>query len=903
MSSGLVGDGGEPVRQASLEETLHLLNELPPDSRVLLVLDGLEKIQGQGGREAFGRVLDGRIRSIIIDAVEGYFPALSLLVTTRFWLYDARRLRDSWYQQIDIDRLPLDSCTGLLRQHGVHGSDAELEGVAEDLGRHALSVDLMGGYLTRFCGGDCARLPALADQDAVQTHDAQLDPAVAAIQEQERRLARLAKRYHDSLRSDDPAALALLQRLCLFRLGINLDAIAAIFTGKGKAAVSGRALASLSRDQVAAKLALLTEMRLIERAGHDEQLYAIHPAVRDGFERSLDPSAVQLGHEAAGAGLQASLGDRPSESRPSDPQLLDLLEEIVYHTLSAGRVADAWKLYRQRMGGYENLLWRLGSAERGDRICRAFLRDNSSIGLTDLNEVDHQQFTEEWTGYLSQLGRNDIALECMREASFSRLLYSSPDVPTLLLSAGRVAEAAEVVRRHKNSSVSLGPYLGRIATLQGESRDALTLFGSRVSVFLGRAAKPGTWIADLLVRLGRLETAEERASSDRALLIKEYGSLDNDVPYKDVILAQIACLQGASRLARERIASVHSWASTRDAKELLCLCALVRAKIELHEVSAAQDGHLSLEGVLATIQTGLRFARQYGYALHNIDLLLLRAQFELLLGDPSKAELTVRNALFDGMPPQPELDRPGLFAATDPSCGYAWAIAQGRRLLAESMLLRAAQLVGESSINPASRSTPRPVSELMLDARQELEKSIRLRKDMLDPALAATKKRLADVRKGRLTSHRLRTVQTSTPTSTSVRRFAVALSFPSEHRTVVADVAQGLVAELGRDRVFYDEFYEAELARPNLDTYLQDIYRNDADLVVVFLCADYEHKQWCRLEWRAVRDLITRRDDDVMPIRLDDCDVSGVLSLDGFLDARGRTASEISTSILVRLRA
>ena len=35
--------------------------------------------------------------------------------------------------------------------------------------------------------------------------------------------------------------------------------------------------------------------------------------------------------------------------------------------------------------------------------------------------------------------------------------------------------------------------------------------------------------------------------------------------------------------------------------------------------------------------------------------------------------------------------------------------------------------------------------------------------------------------------------------------------------------------------VFYDRFHEAELARPNLDVYLQEIYHDRSRLVVVFL--------------------------------------------------------------------
>lgn len=78
-------------------------------------------------------------------------------------------------------------------------------------------------------------------------------------------------------------------------------------------------------------------------------------------------------------------------------------------------------------------------------------------------------------------------------------------------------------------------------------------------------------------------------------------------------------------------------------------------------------------------------------------------------------------------------------------------------------------------------------------------------------------------------------------------RFKVALSFPGEKREYVSAVAAEVKKRLGRDAVFYDKDFTAQLARPNLDTLLQRIYLNNSDLVVVFLCDEYERKQWCGL--------------------------------------------------------
>lgn len=136
----------------------------------------------------------------------------------------------------------------------------------------------------------------------------------------------------------------------------------------------------------------------------------------------------------------------------------------------------------------------------------------------------------------------------------------------------------------------------------------------------------------------------------------------------------------------------------------------------------------------------------------------------------------------------------------------------------------------------------------------------------------------------------------------STQRFKIALSFPGEHRDFVEQVATRLADRVGRDRVLYDKYYEAEFARPDLDTYLQRLYHDESELIAVFLCADYERKDWCGLEWRAIRDLIKRRQTStVMPLRFDNTEIPGLFSTDGYVWIGGRPPAEIADLILQRM--
>ncbi|MDP8993544.1 MAG: S8 family serine peptidase [Pseudomonadota bacterium] len=136
------------------------------------------------------------------------------------------------------------------------------------------------------------------------------------------------------------------------------------------------------------------------------------------------------------------------------------------------------------------------------------------------------------------------------------------------------------------------------------------------------------------------------------------------------------------------------------------------------------------------------------------------------------------------------------------------------------------------------------------------------------------------------------------------RRFAVALSFARDQRDYVTAVVHRLRRKgLMRDHIFFDEYWEAELSRPDLDLYLLNIYQDDAELLVPFFSRSYLEREWSGLEWRALRDVIKKkRADEVMPVFLEDASVPGLLSIDGSLrGGPGIDPEEIGDKIVRRL--
>jgi len=176
------------------------------------------------------------------------------------------------------------------------------------------------------------------------------------------------------------------------------------------------------------------------------------------------------------------------------------------------------------------------------------------------------------------------------------------------------------------------------------------------------------------------------------------------------------------------------------------------------EAHSSHSGSQSLLTSSATAEArrsldeGLRIARDCGYGIHHNDLLLERARLHILCGEPLASLDDLRVALDDGHKPPPDSGFPVLLAATDPECGYAWGIAEGRHLRAQAFLLQAAQTLGRPDFAPANfKALPAEVRSLIEFARKELELCRELRRRIQDPKVRDTEQVLNELDGGILT--------------------------------------------------------------------------------------------------------------------------------------------------------
>jgi hypothetical protein len=73
-------------------------------------------------------------------------------------------------------------------------------------------------------------------------------------------------------------------------------------------------------------------------------------------------------------------------------------------------------------------------------------------------------------------------------------------------------------------------------------------------------------------------------------------------------------------------------------------------------------------------------------------------------------------------------------------------------------------------------------------------------------------------------------------------RFLVAFSFAGEQRELVRQIAEETEQRLGWGTVFFDEWFEGQLAGTARDLKLQQIYRT-CEVIVVCASADYRGKK------------------------------------------------------------
>lgn len=130
--------------------------------------------------------------------------------------------------------------------------------------------------------------------------------------------------------------------------------------------------------------------------------------------------------------------------------------------------------------------------------------------------------------------------------------------------------------------------------------------------------------------------------------------------------------------------------------------------------------------------------------------------------------------------------------------------------------------------------------------------------------------------------------------------YDIAISFAGEDRPVADKLASFLVTK-GLN-VFYDEYEQANLWGKDLYVHLSKIYRDESKYCLMLLSESYAKKQWTNHERRAAQArAFAENREYILPLRLDDAQIDGVLGTVGFLDYRKISEEKIVDSVVQKV--
>jgi nucleoside phosphorylase/tetratricopeptide (TPR) repeat protein len=383
----------------------------------LVLLDGLEPLQFQDPRDPlFGSFKDAAMVALLQELAASTNAGLCIC-TSRVRLRDLNNYDGQGFQFRDLTDLTPHTGAEYLRVLGVKGSPEERQEASAKFGNHALSLKLLGSYLTVFREGDPLRIDTLPPL------------WLFADVNQGRHARRMMEGYDAILRGR--ASGAVLRLLGLFDRPASSDAIASLLRPPVIEGLTD-VLPRFGSDAWIAVVSVLKQLNLIE---YDETLQSLdcHPLVREffgGLLKGVENAAAGTDPiESSPAWIEANrrlfeyYAALPIESFPATPADMAPLYVAVQHACEGREYALGWKVYWQRIqrGHPEYFNTNaLGAFQAGLASLAGFFAppwDTIAAGVEeDLGGTDYRKLLEEVGFHLKVLGRFTEAAHVIRSA-------------------------------------------------------------------------------------------------------------------------------------------------------------------------------------------------------------------------------------------------------------------------------------------------------------------------------------------------------------------------------------------------------------------------------------------------------------------------------------------------------
>ncbi len=622
------------------------LAELVAARRTLLLLDGMEPLQS-GHEFDRGEIKDPALKTLL-EGLSERNPGLCV-ISTREEVTDLKQPEyEKAVKHIDLEHVSTVAGRALLRTAEVTGPDERLEAAVDDLGRHALALNLLAAYLAKWHGGaieGVAEVPELPEVSEEKGRHAQR--VMAAI---EQRLGPGA--------SEGPE-IEWLRVLRLFDAPAEEGPLEAVLAKPEIRGLTQR-LAELSKPAREEAVERLQELKLLAGESHHvPPRLDCHPLVRErfgGWLKQERPQAWREGHKR----LFEYYQQVPEKHQPDTLENLAPLYAAVGHGCEAGLYPQAYnEVYRPRIRRENEHypLHRLGAfgaelaavstffAEPWRKVAESLSEGNKSMLLTqaDLN--------------LRALGRLGEAAEPMDAALAIRLRQArsgnaariAGNLSELHLTRGEVGAAVEFGRHAVEYANRSGDRFLRVAmrTALADAKHQAGRPGEAKALFveaerLEQERQPtypllsslgGFRFCDLLLAQDQHAEARRRANGALKWLGEEYWllgqALDHLTLGRAALAAALATGDADFSEAGEHLAAAVDGLRAASVQDYLSRGLLARAELSRHQCNFPRAEH--------DLREAEKIARRGEMRLYQTDCHLEWARLHLARNEPDAA--------------------------------------------------------------------------------------------------------------------------------------------------------------------------------------------------------------------------------------------------------------------------
>ncbi len=305
--------GFKPQDHPSPYDKSLLLREALNTGHYLIVLDGIEVLLGaERDRPDYGTFRDRALKDFL-DGIREQ-SASQVLISSRFPLVDLVGKPGTF--TLELTDLAPDAADALFESYGVKGTSSEREAIYTRFGTHALTLQLLGDFLTRYYDGEPRGIgdiqPFLPDAPQGVRLQAVLDG------------------YWQSLTPDERF---FLTRLAAFRGGVDDRSLLVLNK-------TGNAFDPAFRQMV--DRLVQSPLVTVERRGRHARLTA-HPLIKTFFYERMGDSERTLAHR----NLKDYAQGLPLPERPHTLEDYEPLIEACHHCLQVGLYTEAYQIYRR----------------------------------------------------------------------------------------------------------------------------------------------------------------------------------------------------------------------------------------------------------------------------------------------------------------------------------------------------------------------------------------------------------------------------------------------------------------------------------------------------------------------------------------------------------------------------